>query len=102
MTDRDAAKQAMAKATEIREKEASAFASYSSEASANIDALTKATAAIEKGMAGGFLQTGSAAVLRRLVVSADCLSEYDRDAVSAFLSQGSGAADDEGYTPKGG
>merc|ERR1719324_2065249 len=95
-------KAAMEEATALRKKAAADFAKEKAVYDANIDALTKATAAIEKGMAGGFLQTGSAAVLRRLVVSADCLSEYDRDTVSAFLSQGSGAADDEGYTPKGG
>jgi len=100
--DRAAAKAAMEEATALRKKAAADFAKEKAVYDANIDALTKATAAIEKGMAGGFLQTGSAAVLRRLVVSADCLSEYDRDTVSAFLSQGSGAADDEGYAPKGG
>merc|ERR1719335_225309 len=67
--DREAAKEAMAKATEIREKEAAAFAKESAEDKANLEALKKATAAIEKGMAGGFLQTNAAAVLRKLVVS---------------------------------
>merc|ERR1719460_2478476 len=59
--DRDEAKAAMAKATEIREKEAAAFANEESEDKANIEALNKAIAAIEKGMSGGFLQTSSAA-----------------------------------------
>merc|ERR1719380_424853 len=45
-TDRDAAKQAMAKATEIREKEAAAFAKEMGEDKANLEALLKATAAI--------------------------------------------------------
>merc|ERR1719387_1585643 len=67
--DRDAAKQAMAKATQIREKEADAFSKEKANDDANIDALTKAIAAIEKGMAGGFLQTGAAAVLRKLATS---------------------------------
>merc|ERR1719393_1147503 len=58
-TDRDAAKEAMAKATAIREKEAAAYAKEESEDKANLEALKAATAAIEKGMAGGFLQTST-------------------------------------------
>merc|ERR1719386_600533 len=95
--DRDEAKAAMAKATEIREKEAAAFAKESSNDKANIDALMKATAAIEKGMSGGFLQTSNAAVLRRLVLSQD-LSNSDRDALTSFLTAGDG----QGYAPASG
>merc|ERR1719305_2140402 len=76
-SDREEAKAAMAKATEIREKEAAAFAKEDANDKANIEALTKATKAIEKGMAGGFLQTRSASVLRRLVLSQD-ISNSDR------------------------
>merc|ERR1719235_1803256 len=57
----------------------------------------KATAAIEKGMSGGFLQTTNAAVLRRLVLSQD-LSNADRDALTAFLTNGDG----QGYAPASG
>merc|ERR1719160_1433986 len=67
--DRDAAKQAMAKASQIREKEGAAFAKESANDNANIDALTKAIPAIEKGMAGGFLQTSAASVLRKLTIT---------------------------------
>jgi len=95
--DRDEAKAAMAKATEIREKEAAAFAKESSNDKANIDALMKATAAIEKGMSGGFLQTSNAAVLRRLVLSQD-LSNSDRDALTSFLTAGG----ESGYAPASG
>merc|ERR1719409_377025 len=63
-TDRDAAKEAMAKATEIREKEASEYAKESSEDKANLEALKKATAAIEGGMYASFLQSGGASVIR--------------------------------------
>merc|ERR1719428_1342498 len=55
--DRSAAKEAMATATAIREKEAAAFAKEEAELKANIAAMTAATTAITKGMAGGFLQT---------------------------------------------
>merc|ERR550514_75523 len=77
-TDRDSAKAAMAKATEIREKEAAAFAKEESNDKANIDALNKATAAIEKGMSGGFLQTSAAGVLKKLVLTED-ISNSDRE-----------------------
>merc|ERR1719224_254185 len=87
--DREAAKEAMAKATEIREKEAAAYAKESAEDKANLEALKKATAAIEKGMAGGFLQTNSAKVLKRLVISQD-ISSADRDVLTAFLTNGDG------------
>merc|ERR1719386_616482 len=95
--DRDEAKAAMAKATEIREKEAAAFAKEKAEDDSNFDALTKATAAIEKGMAGGFLQTSIAAVLRRLVLSQDISNNY-RDTLAAFLS----TSNSQGYAPASG
>merc|ERR1719160_250952 len=95
--DRDDAKAAMAKATEIREKEAAAFAKEEAEDKANIEALMKATAAIEKGMSGGFLQTSSAAVLRRLAMRED-ISNADRDVLTSFLTAGDG----QGYAPASG
>merc|ERR1719482_1496036 len=55
--DRSAAKNAMAEATALREKEAAAYAKESSELKANIAAVGKATVAIEKGMGSAFLQT---------------------------------------------
>merc|ERR1719379_2018315 len=96
--DREAAKEAMAKATEIREKEAAAFAKENAEDKANLDALKKATAAIEKGMAGGFLQTNAAAVLKRLVVGKSDMLDYDRQQLVSFLSGTEG----EGYAPASG
>merc|ERR1719399_345889 len=95
--DREEAKSAMAKATEIREKEAAAFAKEKADEDANLAALKKALAAIEKGMAGGFLQTSAAAVLRRLTLGSD-ISNHDRDTLTAFLSGGNG----EGYAPASG
>merc|ERR1719409_1201270 len=95
--DRDAAKEAIAKATEIREKDAAEFAKESAEDKANLEALKKATAAIEKGMAGGFLQTNAAAVLRRLALTQQ-MSEVDRNMLGDFLSQGDG----QGYAPASG
>jgi len=86
--DRAAAEEAMAKATEMREKEAAAFAKEMGEDKANLDALAKALAAIEKGMAGGFLQTNAAGVLRKFVVSNMNMLEIDRQELVDFL-QGS-------------
>merc|ERR1719310_2030141 len=95
--DRAAAKSAMAKATEMREKEAAAFAKEKANDDSNLAALKKALAAIEKGMAGGFLQTRSAAVLRKLALSSE-ISNNDRDLLTSFLTQGNG----EGYAPASG
>merc|ERR1719387_1372499 len=97
--DRAAAKAAMAKATAQREKEAAAFAKEHAESLANIDAAKKATAAISKGKAGGFLQTSAAAVLRKMVLSED-LSDNQRDMLTSFLAEGSGAS--TGYAPASG
>merc|ERR550514_2353888 len=48
--DREAAKEAMAKATAIREKEAAEFAKVTGEMKSNLDAMDRAIAAISKGM----------------------------------------------------
>merc|ERR1719502_1830223 len=53
--DRSAAKEAIAEATALREKEAASYATESSELKANIAAVEKATAAIEKGMGSAFV-----------------------------------------------
>merc|ERR1719473_1456389 len=79
----------MAKATAMREKDAAAFAKEFEEDTSNLDGLTKALAAIEKGMSGGFLQTSAANMLRRLTLHED-ITNHDREALTAFLSQGQG------------
>merc|ERR1719316_441215 len=98
-TTRADAKAAIEKAEQMRGKENAAFTSESGTTSANIDALSKAIPAIEKGMAGGFLQTSNAAVLRRLSLTVD-LTPVDRDVLSAFLTSGSG--EEYTYAPKSG
>jgi septal ring factor EnvC (AmiA/AmiB activator) len=89
-SDREAAKSAIATATSIREKEAATFASYKADAEANIGALAKATAAIEKGTGGSFLQTSAAQVVKNLMENFDSskLGDVDRQDVLAFLSNG--------------
>merc|ERR1719207_66012 len=68
-TDRAAAVKAVNAATALREKEAAAYAAEKAEADSNIGAVNSAVAALEKGMAGAFVQTSGAQVLRRLVLS---------------------------------
>merc|ERR1719401_3378126 len=91
-TDRSAAKEAMASATALREKEAVAYAKEEAEDSANIAATAKAMTAVEKGMGSAFLQTNTANVLLRL---AEKRQEND---LVAFLSGSQG----EGYAPASG
>merc|ERR1719324_396156 len=95
--DRAAAKEAIAAAEAQRSKEADAFAKESAELKSNIEALEKAIAALSKGMAGGFLQTSTASVLRQLSVQME-MSSVDRDMLASFLSSGSS----EGYAPQSG
>jgi len=90
--DRAAAEEAMAKATEMREKEAAAFAKENAEDKANLDALKKALAAIEKGLSGGFLQTNAAGILRKFAVAKMDMMELDRQDLVAFLSGTQGDA----------
>merc|ERR1712032_744441 len=90
------AKKTIATATSLREKEASAFAKESSDLKTNIAALVKATAAIEAGTAGSFLQNAAAtAALQRMTIDAD-MSSLDREMLTSFLSQG------QGYAPQSG
>jgi len=98
-TDRADAKAAVAKATALRNKEAAAYAKESGELKTNIAALAKATAAIEKGMGGAFLQTSTASVLKQLSVTMD-ISSMDREMITSFLTQGQGEA--SGYVPASG
>jgi len=99
--DRSAAKAAIAEATGIREKENAAFVAAKDEYVANINAIVKATVALEKGMGGSLLQTQSASVLKRLLRSQatrDMLEE-DRQTLLSFLS---GNPFSQGYAPQSG
>jgi len=99
MTDRTAAKTAMSEATALREKEAAAFAATKAEYGTNIDAITKAVAALEKGMGGAFLQSASAQALRGVLTSTSGpLQEGDRQTLLAFFEGGQGSR----YAPQSG
>jgi septal ring factor EnvC (AmiA/AmiB activator) len=89
------AKDTIAKATALREKENKAFATKESELETNIGALSKAIPAIEKGMSGAFLQTRAASTLRQISLSADMIPA-DRDLLASFLSEGTQYAPQSG------
>jgi hypothetical protein len=95
--DRADAKGALAKATALRHKEAATFAKDSSDDKTNIAALGSAIGAIEKGVAGSFLQTQAAAKLQQMTIDVE-MSSVDRDVISSFLSGGNEA----GYVPQSG
>merc|ERR550514_715712 len=85
--DREAAKNDLATATAIREKEHAAFVEESGDSKANLDAMTGAIAALEKGM-GSFMQMSRDHVTRvRTIVesSRDVDSEDAREACLALL-----------------
>jgi len=93
---RDEAKKALAAAIALREKEAAEFSKEATMYKENIDALTKAIAAISKGMSGGFLQTSAAQVVKQLAVNSASLANAERDMLIAFLDQR------DTYAPQGG
>merc|ERR1719478_439155 len=96
--DREAAKGAMAEATSIREKEAAAFAAMKAEADANILAISKAVGALEKGMAGSFLQSSSAGVVAKVVRAKEDMIDADREELLSFLA----ASQSSEYAPQSG
>jgi len=101
-TDRSAAKTAIAEATALREKENAAFVAEKDEYVANIKAILAAVGALQKGMAGSFVQTSTASVLKKMLNSEatrDMLEE-DRQQLLSFLS-GSGPFS-QGYAPQSG
>merc|ERR1719506_2373641 len=85
-TDRAAAKEAVAEATAIREKEAATFATLSGDLKTNLAAINKAVAALEKGAGGAFLQTAAAQVLKNLVLNNEKLLDVDREDLTSFLA----------------
>jgi len=93
-SDQVAAKDAIAKATAIREKDAAAFAKTKSELDTNIAALNKAIPAIEKHFAG-FLQTSAAQVIKQLSITMD-MTGIDREMLTNFLAAKTGYAPQNG------
>jgi len=93
--DREEAKAAIKVALDIKTKcVTEAEVKINEELTANIEALKKAIAALEKGTYGSFLQTSAASTLRKLSISMDDLSEVDRNMIASFLTS------DAHYTPQ--
>jgi len=90
--DRAAGEKAMAEATAIREKEAAIYAQFKADSEANIAALAKAVTSIANGMGGGFLQTGAANVLRKLLAKTQQMQDEDRQTLTSFLEGGNSYA----------
>merc|ERR1719247_627981 len=88
--DREAANQDLAKATAIREKEHAEYLELTGESKANLDAMTSAIAALEKGMGSGFLQSKTQLLdrLHKILNTAQTLDNYQRSVVTSFLSGG--------------
>jgi len=95
---RAAAEDAVKKATALREKEAAEYAKFKADADANIAAILKATAALDKGMAGAFLQTPSAGLVRTYAMERAELPDSTRQELLSFLSGSSGSE----YAPQSG
>jgi len=95
---REAAKEDVTKATVLREKEAAEYAKIKADLEANIAAIKKAIAALETGLAGGFLQTPEAGRVRSYALEKADIPDSSRQELLAFLS-GSQGSD---YAPQSG
>jgi peptidoglycan hydrolase CwlO-like protein len=94
----DEAKEAMASATAIRTKEAATYAKFKSDSEENLAALTKAIAAVEKGVGGSFLQTSAANTVRNFAMEQATMPDAMRQELLVFLS----GSQSQGYVPQSG
>jgi chromosome segregation ATPase len=92
------AKDQMAKATALRDSEHKAFLKFKSDSDTNISAIAAAVAALEKGMAGSFLQSGSANLIRTYAMEKATMEDNARQMLLSFLA----GTSSEGYAPKSG
>merc|ERR1719163_2408924 len=85
--DREAAKGDLSTATSIREKEHAEFVESTGDAKANVDALTGAIAALEKGMGKSFIQQNkdSVARLEKIVKASTSVDEYEKSEIMGLL-----------------
>jgi len=97
-SNRDDAKDTMAKAEALREKEAAAYGQEKSDSETNIATIAKAVAALEKGAAGSFLQSSSASLIRNYAMEKANIPDESRQELLAFLSGTQSA----GYVPQSG
>jgi len=92
------AEDTMAKATALREKEASEFYKEEADLKTNVAAIAKAVTALEKGAAGAFLQTNEASLIRSFAMERAELPDSTRQELLSFLS----GSESDGYSPQGG
>merc|ERR1719235_917032 len=85
--DREAAKGDLSTATSIREKEHAEFVESTGDAKANVDALTGAIAALEKGMGKSFIQQNKDTVARvvKVVKAATSVDDYEKTEIMGLL-----------------
>merc|ERR1719299_393944 len=86
-SDRATAKKDLETATAIREKEAADFAEETGSQKADLDAMTGAIAALEKGMGASFLQSQKARVSRvvKAVKASQTVDDFERDEILNLL-----------------
>merc|ERR1719191_2448375 len=86
-SDRASAKNDLETATGIREKEHSDFVESTGEQKADLDAMTGAIAALEKGMGGAFIQahSGAASRVQRVVKTAASVDDFERSEILSML-----------------
>jgi len=83
--DKAAANTAMAEATGVRNKDEAAFKKEFAEGQAETQTMSKALASLEGGLGGAFLQTNSAASLRKIVMTQEDMEDADKQVVLSFL-----------------
>merc|ERR1719395_66451 len=86
-SDRATAKKDLETATAIREKEAADFAEETGSQKADLDAMTGAIAALEKGMGASFLQSQKDRVSRvvKAVKASQTVDDFERDEILGLL-----------------
>merc|ERR1719399_1011979 len=86
-SDRATAKKDLETATAIREKEAADFAEETGSQKADLDAMTGAIAALEKGMGASFLQSQKDRVSRvvKAVKASQSVDDFERDEILGLL-----------------
>jgi len=84
--DREKAKGDLEQATSIREKEHAEYAAATGDLDTNLQAMTAAVAALEKGMGESFLQSaGKKTLLIQAAQKTQAVDDYQRDELLGFL-----------------
>jgi chromosome segregation ATPase len=83
--DRASAKKDLETGASIRAKEHEDYVASSGEQKSNVDAMTGAIAALEKGMGGAFLQSGASKRVAMVVRGTSALDDYERQTVLSLF-----------------